>query len=115
MPNKSVEKIISQFPDPIQEITNSLRQIVLESSDNFKEEIKWGMPSYSINNNICYLQPSKKHVNLGFYAGGQLDDKYNLLGGEGKKMRHIRVKNIADVDETAFGYYINQAIDLDRL
>ncbi|SFL58244.1 protein of unknown function (DU1801) [Gracilibacillus orientalis] len=74
MSNKFVEECISQFPEHIQEITYSLRRLALDSTDQLKEELKWGMPSYAVNKKNCYLQPSKKHVNLSFYKGTQLED-----------------------------------------
>ncbi|GAE93198.1 hypothetical protein JCM21714_2252 [Gracilibacillus boraciitolerans JCM 21714] len=73
-----------------------------------------GVPSYSIHKNICYLQSSKNHVNLGFYQGAQLEDTYNLLGGTGTQLRHIRVKKLEDIDEYLMQSYIKKAIILDQ-
>ncbi|HLU21683.1 MAG TPA: DUF1801 domain-containing protein, partial [Bacillaceae bacterium] len=52
---------------------------------------KWSMPNYSYNGLVCYLQASKKHVNLGFHKGNELVEKdtHNLLEGTGKTMRHV--------------------------
>ncbi|UOR13947.1 DUF1801 domain-containing protein [Halobacillus amylolyticus] len=36
------------------------------------------MPSYSQDGLICYIQPAKSHVNLGFYRGAELTDKGRL-------------------------------------
>ncbi|SHN30352.1 DUF1801 domain-containing protein [Gracilibacillus kekensis] len=114
MSKESVEQYIEKHPKNIQEITVNLRQLILNTSSEWTEEIKWGMPSYSINKNICYLQASKNHVNLGFYHGAQLEDPHNLLGGTGKQMRHIRVKKMEDIDEDSLKLYVKNAIQLDQ-
>ncbi|WP_058305958.1 DUF1801 domain-containing protein [Gracilibacillus massiliensis] len=114
MSEKSVEQYIVKFPKNIQEITVDLHHLILNTSSEWTEEIKWGMPSYSIHKNICYLQASKNHVNLGFYHGAQLKDTYHLLEGTGKQMRHIRVKRVEDIDEYTLEFYIREAIQLDQ-
>lgn len=100
------------MPKNIQEIIICLRNLIFETSENFKEEIKWGMPSYGVNGNVCYLQPSKDHVNLGFYFGASLVDKDNLLEGTGKQMRHIRIKKIEEIKPEEYKALIQAAIEL---
>ena len=88
-----------------------MRNLIFETSDNFTEEIKWGKPSYGINQNICYLQASKNHVNLGFYSGASLADKDNLLEGTGKQMRHIRIKKVDEIQPEKIKALIQVAIE----
>lgn len=113
--NKSqkVDRFIETFPVNIQEITANLRSLIFEASDNFVEEMKWGMPSYNKNGNICYLQPSKKHVNLGFYSGASLKDNDNLFEGTGKKMRHIRIIKSEEIQSEKFKALIQEAIEFE--
>ncbi|WP_172368939.1 DUF1801 domain-containing protein [Sporosarcina jiandibaonis] len=112
-PKKSekVDQFIDALPENIQEITTCLRNVILETSEDFTEDIKWGMPSYSIQKNICYLQPSKNHVNLGFYFGASLIDEDNLLEGTGKQMRHIRIKKLDEIQSEKFKALIQSAIE----
>jgi len=109
---KKVDEYIEALPEEkIQEITNTLRDLLFETSGNFVEEIKWGMPSYGLDGNICYLQPSKKHVNLGFYLGANLKDEDNLLEGTGKQMRHIRIKKSEEIVPEKIKALIQEAIE----
>lgn len=62
----------------------------------------------------CYLQASKKHVNLGFQRGNELIDKSKLLQGTGKIMRHIRIKNMEDIQSDAFTSLIKEALALNE-
>ncbi|NND71031.1 MAG: DUF1801 domain-containing protein [Rhodothermales bacterium] len=41
---------------------------------------------------FCYVNAFKRHVNVGFYLGAELDDPDNLLQGDGKFMRHVKVR-----------------------
>jgi hypothetical protein len=111
--NEKVNRFIKELPENIQEITTNLRNIILETSEDFTEEIKWGTPSYGIQKNICYLQPSKNHVNLGFYFGASLIDENNLLEGTGKQMRHIRIKKLDEIQPEKFRALIRAAIELE--
>ncbi|RDW17358.1 hypothetical protein CWR48_14265 [Oceanobacillus arenosus] len=110
--NKSeeVDQLINTLPADIQEITICLRNLIFAASENLTEEIKWGKPSYSMNGNVCYLQPSKKHVNLGFYLGTNLKDEESLLEGTGKKMRHIRITKLEEIQTEKFNVLIQNAI-----
>jgi hypothetical protein len=39
-----------------------------------------------------YVGAFRAHVNVGFYYGMALDDPAGLLEGEGKRMRHVKVR-----------------------
>ena len=109
-----VERFIANFPEEIQEITRVLRKIILDASPELNEEFKWAMPNYSANGLVCYLQAGKKHVNLGFHKGNELQDTNHLLRGTGKTMRHIQVKKIEDVHPELFTAFIKEAVALNK-
>ncbi|WP_164215076.1 DUF1801 domain-containing protein [Virgibacillus sp. YIM 98842] len=106
-----VDKFMEELPADIKELAEKLRYIIHEADDNLKEEIKWRKPCFSKGGtDICYLQTAKKHVNLGFYFGASLQDEGNLLEGEGKKMRHIRVRKPEEIQPDKFTALIQEAI-----
>lgn len=111
-----VDQYISELPEDIQNITEALRKIILDASPNLIEEYKWSMPNYSYNGLVCYLQASKKHVNLGFHNGVELQEKdtNQLLQGSGKGMRHIRIKKIEDIQPDVFTEFIIMAIEMNE-
>ena len=49
-------------------------------------------------------------MNLGFYSGASLQDKDNILEGEGKKMRHIRIRKPEDIQPEKFKDLIREAV-----
>jgi hypothetical protein len=113
---KEVDQYISELPEDIQNITTSLRKIILDASQGIVEEYKWSMPNYTYNGLVCYLQASKKHVNLGFHRGVELQEKdiNQLLQGSGKGMRHIRIKKLEEIQTDVFNEFIKAAIDLNE-
>ena len=50
------------------------------------------------------------HVQFGFFTGSALRDPDGLLRGEGKFVRHIKVRKRSDIDETAFATLLRQAV-----
>jgi hypothetical protein len=114
---EEVDQYILELPDEIQNITVALRKLILDSSAELNEEYKWSMPNYSYNGLVCYLQTAKKHVNLGFHKGNELQetDTDNLLQGTGKTMRHIRIKKLEDIKPETFTTLIQAAIALNEV
>lgn len=95
MDNKVTEYIEKQT-SPQKEICRSLREIILKTFPSITEEMKWGVPNYG---NLYYFVALKAHVNLGFSIKNLNDHEVKLLEGTGKTMRHIKIKNVEDVDE----------------
>lgn len=114
--NKEVAQWVEELPNNIQEITQTLRNLILEASPRLIEEYKWAMPNYSYKGLVCYLQPAKKHVNLGFQRGNELEEKdtRNLLQGSGKTMRHIQIKRLEDIQPEFFTSLILAAVKLNE-
>ncbi|MCM3671424.1 DUF1801 domain-containing protein [Mesobacillus maritimus] len=112
----AVDQYIWELPEDIQNITNALRKIILDSSPKLVEEYKWSMPNYSYNGLVCYLQAAKKHVNLGFHKGNELleKDPNKGLQGTGKTMRHIRITKLEEIQPEAYTALINEAISLNE-
>lgn len=91
-------------------ILESLRAVILSSSGEIAEELKWGQPCYSRHRLFCYLQKAKSHVTIGFQHGAALADPKNILQGTGKDMRHIKIALGDDVDEESLKALIREAL-----
>jgi uncharacterized protein DUF1801 len=55
---------------------------------------------------ICYVAPQKGYVNFGFFFGGGLPDPEHLLTGEGKRMRHVKIRSVEEAKNQALGTLI---------
>lgn len=109
--NSGVDKYIERATAETGALLSELRGIILKAVPDTEENIKWGMPVYSIKKNFCFLHSSKKHVTLGFYGGSKLTDKDGLLEGTGKQMRHIKVRNKKDIRKQQFTRWIKAAAE----
>ena len=50
-----------------------------------------------------YVNAFKAHANVGFYYGAMLADPAGLLEGEGKRMRHVKLRPGKELDVEALG------------
>ena len=92
------------------EVLSALRALIANSSKLVQEDFKWGRPVYRMSEDICYLQVTKNYVNLGFFNYMKIEDPRNLLEGTGDKMRHVKFKQVDEVDGEVIGAMIKQAI-----
>lgn len=56
-----------------------------------------------------YVDAFKSHVNVGFYRGSELDDPDRLLVGDGKYMRHVKLRPGTPVDRMALTRLVGSA------
>jgi len=92
-----VQKYIEKQKSPLKEICLKLREIILKTFPDAKEEMKWGLPTFSAGK--FYVAAMKNQVNLGFSIKGLTDKQIALFEGSGKTMRHIKIRTLSDIDE----------------
>ena len=92
-----VKEYIEKQKSPQKEICLRLREIILKTFPDAKEEMKWGVPVFA--NGKFYIGALKNQVNLGFSINGLTKEQIALFEGSGKTMRHIKVRTLSDIDE----------------
>jgi len=112
------EEALSGSSSPVREITERLRALII---DEYPEvvEVPWpkqriigyGVGPKKMSEHFCYIGAYRAHVNLGFYYGAELADPRGLMEGTGKKLRHIKVKNIEKVDQPALRDIIQDSLE----
>ena len=91
------------------ELVQALREILgLDSS--ISEEVKYGGFLFSAEKPFCGVFSYAKHVSLEFGAGALLPDKFNVLEGEGKLRRHIKLSSAQDISEKHVREYLVLAL-----
>ncbi|NIK75398.1 uncharacterized protein YdhG (YjbR/CyaY superfamily) [Paenibacillus castaneae] len=82
---ESIDDYISNFPQEVQEILESLRKVIKESAPAAKEKISYQMPAFDLHGNLVYFAAYKKHI--GFYptASGIRAFKHELSQYKGAK------------------------------
>ena len=91
-----VGKYIEKQKSPQKELVQRLRDIVVKTFPDIKEELRMGVPWYE---GKYYIVALKDHVNVGFSVKGLSEQEMALFEGKGKMMRHIKVYSFDDLDE----------------
>jgi hypothetical protein len=93
-----------------QGIIRALRKFVKRVAPQLQESVKWGNGCWVQGKvPVAYVYSAPDHVQFGFFGGSALRDPSGLLKGEGKFVRHIKVRRHSDIDERAFGALLRQA------
>ena len=93
-----VDKWFSDLDSTLRVIADALRAIIRDVCPDLTETIKWGNLVYQREGLVCYLAAAKGHVSLGFFNGAGLADPEGILEGKGKKLRHIKVRNLEQAE-----------------
>jgi uncharacterized protein YdeI (YjbR/CyaY-like superfamily) len=95
-----------------------LRKIVIKSA--LVEELKWGMPCYTLNNkNILMISAFKEYACISFFKGVLLKDKEKMLAAHGESSqsaRMIKYTNSIQIKQQSsiIKAYIEEAIEIEN-
>lgn len=90
---KPIAGFFAKQPAALRPLLEELRDLVHDAAPDATSSIKWGMPFFTIDGGImCALGGHKGHVNL-ILSGppGTYADPDNLLRGDGKTGRHLKL------------------------
>jgi hypothetical protein len=107
------EYVRTRLPADQQEIFAVLRVLLSEHAPLAREVISRGSPAWQGQKLLAILSVSKTHLTLAFARGAEFEDRHGLLEGTGKTTRHVKLKELSDVDVDALVDYIEQAVTLD--
>jgi hypothetical protein len=83
-----------------------------DCGDDVRELMHDGCPVACVEDvPFGYVNVFKAHVNVGFYFGAALPDPAGLLEGNGKRMRHVKLKPSSELDSSALMALIAAAYD----
>jgi hypothetical protein len=92
------------------DVIGSLRTFVKRTAPQLQEAVKWGNGCWILGKApVAYVYSAPDHVQFGFFRGSALRDPGGLLNGQGKFVRHIKVRKRSDIDEAAFEKLLRQA------
>jgi len=110
MSQMTVEKYLPNLPRDLQAITRELCDVARKNMPGAPEFIYHDAVGYSVSESpfdrICYIAPQKGYVNFGFFFGADLPDPKHLLVGEGKRLRHVKIRSVEDAKNPALGKLI---------
>ncbi len=99
------EELIANAEDSIAELATYVRNRIIELHADVVEVPRlgektaaYGFGEKKMSEAYAFLSVHKQHVNLGFYHADALEDPTNVLEGNGKRIRHIKIRTQEDAD-----------------
>src|SRR5580704_7935554 len=118
-PDPQLLGFLEAYDRHISDLALALRELILEEAPDASESIYqvytvaiWFGFSGKMKDMFCYIATNAGHVNLGFPRGSTLPDPNRVLEGEGKIMRHIKLRSQRDVERPFVRRYIQTAMEL---
>ena len=102
-----------------QEELEQMRAIALDC--NLSEELKWGVPCYTLNkSNIVLIHVFKEYCAFLFFKGALLKDTKGILAQQTQNVqaaRQIRFTNVKEIVKlkSVLKAYIHEAIEVEKL
>jgi hypothetical protein len=94
-----------------QGVIRALRKFVKRIAPQLQESVKWGNGCWVQGKApVAYVYSAPDHVQFGFFGGSALKDPNGLLKGQGKFVRHVKVRKRSDIDESSFESLLRQAV-----
>jgi len=117
-PPRGLLEFLHRHEPGLQAVALGLRTVVLEEMAPCHEYIfamrnaivlLYGPTDRVIEDCISMISVYRKHVNLRFTHGTELNDSYRVLKGTGKRMRHISVTTLSELNRPEIRAYLRQA------
>jgi Domain of unknown function (DU1801) len=117
-PPRELLEFLRRHEPGLQAVALGLRTVVLEEMAPCHEYIfamrnaivlLYGPTDRVIEDCVTMISVHRKHVNLRFTHGTELDDSYGVLKGTGKRMRHISVTSMSELNRPEIRAYLRQA------
>lgn len=96
-----------------QTIIRALRKFVKDTEPGLTEAVKWGNGCWvGAKGPVAYVYSDDGFVQFGFFHGAALKDPQGLLEGNGKYVRHTKVRATSEIDKKALAALLKQAARL---
>ncbi|WP_297081845.1 DUF1801 domain-containing protein [uncultured Demequina sp.] len=100
MTSDDVERWMGHYDNPMKDVVQRIRQIILASDDRIEECIKWQTPTFTYKGNLASFFPkSTHHATLMFHQGALIPGHFPHLEGGGKEGRAMKIVSIAEAEE----------------
>ena len=106
----AVEAWLQARPGELGEIARRWFEVMRGCGDDVRECLHDGMPTACAGDAaFAYVNAFTAHVNVGFFRGAELPDPDALLQGNGRFMRHVKLRPGEPVDAAALSRLIGTA------
>lgn len=121
-PSPEVLDLLAVCSSGVGHLALALRELVLTEAPDAAEKVYKNHPSAfwfgfgrkdeepKMKDMFCYIATANNHVNLGFCLGASWPDPDRVLEGAGKKMRHVKFRNLRDLERPFVRRYVRAAM-----
>jgi hypothetical protein len=116
-PGEELIRMLSRYDLGVGELALGLREMVLEEAPAAIEKLLqvyalvfWYSLTGRMSDAFCQVVIYPKGVNLMFNRGAELEDRDGVLVGEGKIIRHIKVRRPEDLKNPHLRKFIRAAL-----
>jgi hypothetical protein len=106
----TVDAYVAALSAPHRAIADRIFAVVKSVAPKAIASIKWGQPVFEHGGPMMWLKAHSKHVGVGFWRGAELPDPKGLLEGDGDRMRHVKLRDAADIDDAAMRALVRAAM-----
>jgi hypothetical protein len=86
----------------LRDIAKTWLEVMRACGDDVREVMHDGMPTACVGEAaFAYVNAFTAHVNVGFFQGASLPDPAKLLEGDGRRMRHVKLRPGEPINEAA--------------
>jgi hypothetical protein len=108
--NPAIDTWLNERPPELGAIARKWFVRMRECGDDVREAMHDGCPTACVADAAFgYVNVFKAHVNVGFFFGADLYDPAGLLEGNGRRMRHVKLRPGADLNVAALSTLIDTA------
>jgi hypothetical protein len=98
--NPAVDAWMARYDNPLKQLVERVREIVLGADDRIGETIKWSAPTFVYKGNLATFQPrAKQYVTLVFHDGASIPGTHPLLEGDGERGRSARLLDARMIED----------------
>ncbi len=106
----TIDAWIKEHTGELGAIAHQWFEVMRKCGDEVRELFHDGCPVACLGDApFGYVNVFTSHVNVGFFHGASLPDPAGLLQGNGKSMRHVKLRSGADADAGALSKLIEMA------
>ena len=111
----AVSSFIAEQPEPNRAILLRLQRIILASAPQLEEKISYRVPFYFYLGRLCYLNPHKRGVDIGFCRGFELSNEQGLLQAKDRvEIKTITYTSAVEIDEKPLREILQEALLLNE-
>jgi hypothetical protein len=119
--SEQIDDIIEQYGGWKGDMIKRLRVIIKEAKPDIVEEIKWkmatrpeGLPVWTQNGIVCFIETWKDNVKLLFFKGAQLSDPHGLFNARlrSSTLRAIEFHEGDVINESGIKSLVAEAVRL---